>query len=76
VKYVLKDVFLRLSQFFPENLRAMSNKHGEQFHQYISTMKKQYQGNWSPSVLDDYCWTLRRDVQKAKYSRKSSPGTF
>jgi len=30
--------------FFPENLGTVSNEHGEQFHQEISTMEKQYQG--------------------------------
>jgi len=27
-------------EFFPENLGAVSDEHGEQFHQYISTMIK------------------------------------
>jgi hypothetical protein len=44
--------------FLPENLGAVSNKHGEQFHQDISTLENQYQGKWSLSVLVDYCWTL------------------
>jgi len=28
--------------FFPENLRSVSDEHGERFHQDISTMEKRY----------------------------------
>jgi hypothetical protein len=62
--------------FFPKNLRAVSDVHGERFRQDISTMEKRYHGKWSPSILADYCWTLRRDVPKAKYNRNSSTVTF
>jgi hypothetical protein len=62
--------------FFPENLRTVSDVHGERFHQDISTMEKWYRGKWSPGILADYCWTLRRDVPKANYIRKSSTLTF
>jgi len=30
--------------FFPENLGAVSDEHGERFHQEIFTMERQYQG--------------------------------
>jgi hypothetical protein len=56
--------------FFPDNLGAVSDEHGERFHQDIASMEKWYQGKWS-SMLADYCWTLKRDVPQAKYSRKS-----
>jgi len=42
--------------FSPEDLVAVSNEHGERFHQDISTMEKQYQGQWSISMLAGYCW--------------------
>jgi hypothetical protein len=58
--------------FFPENLGAVSDQHGERFHQDISNMEKRYQGKWSLSMLPDYCWTLKRDVRQATYSRKST----
>jgi hypothetical protein len=58
--------------FFPENLGAVSDEHGERFHQDISNMEKRYQGKWSLSMLADYCWTLKRDVPQATYSRKST----
>lgn len=37
----------------------------------LFNMEKRYQGKWSPNMLADYCWTLKRDVLDAKYSRKS-----
>ena len=63
-------------EFFPENLGAVSDEHGEHFHQQISTMERRYQGKWSPNMLADYCWSMKRDNPKAKYSRKSSSTTF
>jgi hypothetical protein len=51
--------------FFPDNLGAVSDEHGERFHQDIVSMEKWYQGKWSPSMLADYCWTLKRDVPQA-----------
>jgi hypothetical protein len=44
--------------FLPENLRAVSNEHGQRFYQDISTPENRYQGKWSLTVLADYCWTL------------------
>jgi hypothetical protein len=63
---------------FPENLGAVSDEHGETFHQDISNMEKRYQGKWSLSMLVDYCWTLKRDIPQATYtySRKSITVTF
>ena len=40
--------------FLPENIVAISDEHGQQFHHGISTMEKLYQGMWSPSMLADY----------------------
>jgi len=62
--------------FFPEKLGTVSNWQRERFHKEVSTMEKQYQGQWSPSMLADYCWTHRRNVPQAKYSRKSSTVAF
>ncbi|UYV60886.1 PGM3 [Cordylochernes scorpioides] len=58
--------------FFPDNLGAVSDEHGERFHQDISSMEKRYQGKWSPAMLADYCWILKRDLTQAKYRRKST----
>jgi hypothetical protein len=62
--------------FFPENLGAVNNEHGERFHQDISNMEKQYQGKWILSMRADYCWTLKRDVPQVTYSRKSTTVIF
>jgi hypothetical protein len=61
--------------FFPENLGAVSDEHGQRFHQDISNMEKRYQGKWSLSTLADYCWTIKRDFPQATYSRKSTTVT-
>ena len=47
--HVFKGVFLRMS-LLPGKSRAVSEEHGEQFHQEISTMEERYQGKWSPSM--------------------------
>lgn len=62
--------------FFPENLGAVSDEHGEHFHQQISVMEKRYHGKWSSNMLADYCWSKNRDVPDAKYTRKSLSNTF
>jgi hypothetical protein len=61
---------------FPENLRAVSDEHRERFHQDIPSMEKRYQGKRIPIMLADYCWTLRRDIPQAQYSRKLSTASF
>ncbi|UYV83526.1 KCNK12 [Cordylochernes scorpioides] len=58
--------------FFPDNLGAVSDEHGERFHQAISSMEKRYQGKWSPAMLADDCWALKRDLPQAKYRIKST----
>lgn len=76
-KMSLKIHFLHSHlDFFPENLGAVSDEHGERFHQDIAEMERRYQGKWCPNMLADYCWTLKRDVPQAKYSRKSNSHTF
>jgi len=49
-------------EFFPENCGAVSDEHGERFHQDISLMEKRYEGKWNCAMLADYCWTLARDA--------------
>ncbi|UYV69287.1 hypothetical protein LAZ67_6003116 [Cordylochernes scorpioides] len=55
--------------FFPDNLGAVSDEHGERFHQAISSMEKRYQGKWSPAMLADDCWALKRDLPQANQSK-------
>ena len=42
-------------KFFPENMGAVSDEHGERFHQEISEMEIRYQGRWTPNMLGDCC---------------------
>jgi hypothetical protein len=62
--------------FFPENLGAVNNEHGERFSQDISTVEKRYQDKWSNIILADYCWALIREVPQAKESRRLSNVAF
>ncbi|UYV84064.1 hypothetical protein LAZ67_X001034 [Cordylochernes scorpioides] len=55
---------------------AVSHENGEMFHQDISSMEKRYQGKWSPGMLADYCWALKKDVPQTKYRSKSTVTTF
>lgn len=55
-KMSLKIHFLQSHfNFFPQNMRAVSDEHGERFHQDIASFEKRYQGKWEPSLLADYC---------------------
>jgi hypothetical protein len=62
--------------FFPANPGAVSDEHGERFHQDIAAMEKRYQGNWNPSMLADYCWTLVSETPATDYKRKSDKKRF
>lgn len=62
--------------FFPENLGAVSDEHGERFHQDIKCMEQRYQGFWNEGMLADFCWMLQRDLPAKVYSRKSSAQHF
>lgn len=41
--------------FFPENLGAISDEHGERFHQDIMQIEKRYNGKLSAAMLADFC---------------------
>jgi hypothetical protein len=62
--------------FFPLNLGAVSNKHGERFHQDISTMEKRYAGKSLQNMLADCCWDLIEEVSIASYKRRSYRKSF
>lgn len=57
--------------FFTSNCGAVSDEHGERFHQDIAAMETRYQGNWSPSMLADYCWTVTRDTSSIDYKKQA-----
>ena len=62
--------------FFLPNLGAVSDEHGERFHQDITKMESNYQGKWNPGMMGDFCWTLLRDIPEAKYIRSSKKTHF
>ena len=49
--------------FFSPNMGAISDEHGERFHQDIKTMEKRYQGRWDASMMGDYVWNLLRESE-------------
>ena len=42
-------------EFFPDNLGAVSDDHGETFHQDIAVVETRYKGKSSPNMMGDYC---------------------
>ena len=62
--------------FFPPNLAAVSDEHGERFHQDITKMESNYQGKWNTGMMGDFCWMLLRDIPEAKYTMSSKKHTF
>jgi hypothetical protein len=56
---------------FPVNLGAVSDEHGERFHQDIKIMEQRYKGKCIKSMLADYCWTIVRDNPDAEHRRQA-----
>ena len=50
--------------FFSGNLGAVSDDHGEGFHQDIAEIEKGYQGNWCFNALAEYCLSVMTDENK------------
>ncbi|GBM25651.1 hypothetical protein AVEN_82767-1 [Araneus ventricosus] len=48
--------------FFPQNLGAISDEHGERFHEDISMFEKRFSGRGNRSMLAEYCWSVIRDT--------------
>ena len=47
-------------EFFPDNLGALSDEHGERFHQDVET---RYKGKSSANMMGDYCWFLQKQSE-------------
>jgi hypothetical protein len=59
--------------FFRPNLGAVSEEHGERFHQDIQLMEKRYQGRWNEAMMGDYVWNLvRHDSTTHKRQKRST----
>lgn len=59
--------------FFPKNLGAMSEEHGERFHQDLRLMEIRYMGKISANMLADYCWTLVRETNMRQNHKSHFP---
>ena len=57
--------------FFPPSWGAVSDEHGERFHQDISVMEQRYQGHWNEAMLADYCWSLCRNAPELLYKTQA-----
>jgi len=70
---IIREDFLcsHLDFFFPENSGAVSDEHGDRFHQDVSSMEKRHQGKWNCAMFGDYCWTLARDAPTMEYKRRA-----
>ena len=44
-------------QLFPQNPAAVSDELGD-----IMKMETNYRGKWSPSMMVDFCWMLKRSL--------------
>ena len=62
--------------FFRPKLGAVSDEHGERFHQDITKMEINYQGKWNPGMMGNFCWMYLRDILEAKYTRSSKKTHF
>lgn len=62
--------------FFPENLGALSDEHGERFHQQLKSMERRYQGFWDERMMGDYIWFLIRESDINSNKRQSKTKNF
>lgn len=57
--------------FFPENMGACSDEHGERFHQEIKEIEKAYKKQSKPQkMLGTYCWTITRHEAVTEFRRQ------
>ena len=76
-RMLLKILFLHSHlNFFPPNHGAVSDEHGERFHQDITKMESNYQGKCNPGMMGDFCWMLLHNIPEAKYTRSSKKTHF
>ena len=53
--------------FFPENMGAVSEEHGEKFYQDNVTIEKRFDVKWIENALAFYCWNLMTDEANAHH---------
>ena len=67
---IIYNVFRLSVSFSPPNLGAVSEEQGEKLHQDISVMETRYQGQFDPTMMENFYWFLRRETD-CSYKRKS-----
>ena len=59
----LKLHFLHsLLEFFPKNIGAVSDEHGERFHQDIALVQTHYKGKSNANMMGE-CWFLQKQSE-------------
>jgi hypothetical protein len=61
---------------FPPDLGAVSDEHGERFHQDMSSMEIRYTGKRSQNLVADYCWNRMEEVPIANCREMTYRKTF
>lgn len=56
--------------YFPGNMGAVSDEHGERFCQDVSQIEKRCSGEWSSNVLANCCWSLILVTLTGEYKRQ------
>jgi hypothetical protein len=54
-----------------ENCGSVSDEHNERFHQNFAAMEGRYKWKLSPSMIADYCWTLKHDSPNSTFNRQA-----
>lgn len=62
--------------FFPDDLGACSDEHGERFHQDIAAIEKRFKGQDITHMLGEYCWSICRDGDTNAYKRQNKRPKF
>ena len=75
-KMSLKIYFFDSYLDFFRQSGAVSDEHGQSFHQDISALKKRYQGQRSARMLSDYCWTMKSGVPDPSTEGNQQPSHF
>ena len=60
----------------PQNLGDMSEERDERFHQNIKSMETRYQARLDLSMMEYYCWCLKRDCKSSRVARKAERRKF
>lgn len=50
---------------------AVSDEHGERFHQDIKSIEERYDGKSRIKMMADYCWFLKEETDPQNYARKA-----